>query len=147
MYGIFIKMYVFISKTFVNYHFCIITLIIYPLAIFKNKIAKIGGVIISGIIIIIVAILCIINPPIYRTTLFSNGEKYQFDDSYKVYLKDKSYGDLSIRYEDGIEDWMVYAEFKKAGKTEMILESPTGEKKEFDISIRRDKYTINEKNK
>ena len=125
--------------------FCIITLIIYPLAIFKNKIAKIGGSIISGIIIILVVILCIINPPIYKTILFSNGEKYQFDDSYKVYLKDKKYGDLSIRYEDGIEDWIVHAEFKKAGKTEMILESPTGEKRIFDISIRRDKFTINEK--
>ncbi len=125
--------------------FCIITLIIYPLAIFKNKIAKIGGSILSGIIIIIVAILCIINPPIYRTTLLPNGETYQFDDTYKVYLKDKKYGDLSIRYEDGIEDWMVYAEFKKAGKNEMILESPTGEKRIFDISIRRDKFTINKK--
>ena len=125
--------------------FCISTLIIYPLAIFKNKIAKYGGLIISCLLIIGVAIICIINPPVYSTTVLSNGSKYTFDDSYKVYLLDKKYGDLSIKYEPGIEDWMVHAEFKKAGKTIMVLESPDGNKTLFDISIRRDTYSIKEK--
>ncbi|MBQ9314320.1 MAG: hypothetical protein IJ220_04875 [Clostridia bacterium] len=126
--------------------FCISVLIIYPLAIFKNKIGKIGGVIISSILIIAFTILCMINPPIYSTEILSNGEKYQFDDTYRVYLIDDKFGDLSIKYEPGIEDWMIHAEFKKAGKTEMILESPDGKKTEFDISIRRNTYTIKEKN-
>jgi len=127
--------------------FCMSTLIIYPLAIFKNKIAKIGGLITSGILIILIAVLCILNPPIYSTDILVNGEKYQFDDSYKVYLVDKKYGDLSIKYETGLEEWMVHAEFKKAGKTEFVLESPNGTKILFDISIRRDTYTIKEKSK
>ncbi len=126
--------------------FCISVLIIYPWAIFKNKIGKIGGVIISSILIIAFTILCMINPPIYSTEILSNGEKYQFDDTYRVYLIDDKFGDLSIKYEPGIEDWMIHAEFKKAGKTEMILESPDGKKTEFDISIRRNTYTIKEKN-
>lgn len=73
------------------------------------------------------------------------GDKYEFDDSYKVYLTDKKYGDLSIRYEDALDGWMVYAEFKKAGKTEFVLEAPDGQKKIFDVTIARDKYTLKEK--
>ena len=126
--------------------FCIISLIIYPLGIFKNKIAKIGGLIISGLLIIIITVLCIIKPPIYSTILISNGDKYTFDDSYTVYLTDKKYGDLSIKYDNGIDDWMIYAEFKKAGNTELVLSSPDGKKTVFDISISRNAYTLKEKN-
>ena len=124
--------------------FCIVTLIIYPLAIFKNKIAKYGGLIVSVILIITVVILCIVKPPIYSTDLMSNGENYTFDNTYKVYLIDKKYGDLSIRYENGIEDWMVHADFKKAGKTKFVLESPNGEKRSFDITIQRNAYYFEE---
>ncbi|MBR1417089.1 MAG: hypothetical protein IJ572_04655 [Bacilli bacterium] len=126
--------------------FCIITLIVYPLAIFKNKKIKLVGGIISGIIIIAISVLCFINPPIYSTDILSSGENYQFDDTYKVYLNDSKYGNLSIKYEDGIEAWMVHADFKKSGKTEFVLESPDGKKTTFDIYIRRDKYSITEKN-
>lgn len=126
--------------------FCICALIIYPLAIFNNKIAKIGGLIISSVLIVIMTILCIINPPIYSTDILGNGEKYQFDDTYRVYLTDDKYGDLSIRYEKGVEDWFVHADFKKAGKTEFVLESPDGEKTTFDITIKRDTYKVVEKN-
>ena len=40
---------------------------------------------------------------------------------------------------------MVHADFIKAGKTEFVLESPNGEKRVFDLSIRRDTYDVNEK--
>lgn len=125
--------------------FCLTTLIIYPLIIFKNKIAKYGGLFISCLLIISLTILCIMDPPVYSTDILSNGEEYQFDDSYKVYLVDKEYGDLSVKYEAGIEDWVIHAEFKKSGKTEFVIESPDGKKTLYNISIRRDTYTINEK--
>ena len=125
--------------------FCLVTLIIYPLVIFKNKKIKITGEIISGIIIVAMTILCFVNPPIYSTDILGDGEKYKLDDSYKVYLTDEKYGELSIKYEPNIEDWVIHAEFKKAGKTELVLESPDGKKKVFDISIKRDTYTIKEK--
>ena len=126
--------------------FCLVTLIIYPLVIFKNKKIKLIGGIISAIIIVVMTILCFVNPPVYSTEILANGEKYQFDDSYKVYLVDKKFGELSIKYEQGIEDWMVHAKFKRAGKTEFVLESPDGKKTVFDISIQRNTYTIKEKN-
>ena len=126
--------------------FCMCALIIYPLAIFNNKKVKISGVIISTILIVLVIVLCIIKPPIYSTDILASGKNYQFDDTYKVYLTDSKYGDLSIKYEDGIEAWMVHAEFKKSGKTEFVLESPTGDKTTFDITIRRDTYDVKKKN-
>ncbi len=123
--------------------FCIITLIIYPLAIFNNKKVKTAGVVISGILVILVGLLCIIKPPIYSTDILSNGGRYKFDSSYKAYLLNKKYGDLKIECED--EDCIIHAEFKKSGKTEFILESPDGKKTKFDMSIRRDKYIVKEK--
>jgi len=120
-------------------------LIIYPLAIFNNKKIKITGVVISSTIIIALTIICMINPPVYSTDILSNGENYHFDDTYKVYLVDEKYGKLSIKYETGIDDYMVHAEFKKAGKTEFILESPDNKKITFDIDIQRDTFTFKER--
>ena len=125
--------------------FCIGVLIIYPLAIFKNKRVKTVGVVISGIIIVAVTIICFIHPPVYSTDILLSGEKYQFDNTYKVYLNDNRYGNLYIKYEDSIETWMVHADFKKSGKTEFVLESADGKKMVFDILIRRNTYTIKEK--
>lgn len=141
----------YLSKTMISFPrhilttiFCFATLIVYPLYIFKNKKIKIAGVIISGILIAFITIYCFLKPPVYSTDILANGEKYQFDDTYKVYLTDKKYGELSIKYESGIEDWMVHADFKKAGKTKFILESPNGEKKIFNIKIKRDTYDVSE---
>lgn len=124
--------------------FCLVTLVIYPLAIFENKKVKITGEIISVLIIVVVSVLCFIKPPKYSTDILASGEKYQFDDTYKVYMEDSKFGDLSIKYEDGIETWVVYAEFKKAGKTEFVLESQNGEKKVFDLTIKMDTYSVKE---
>ena len=128
--------------------FCFVTIIIYPLAIFKNKKIKIAGVVISAIIVITMTILTLLNPPIYDTIILTNGGKMgiSFDDTYKAYLSDKSYGELIIKYDENFEDWVINAKFKKAGKTEMIIESPNGEKTELNLSIRRDKYDIDVKN-
>ena len=124
--------------------FCISTLIIYPLVIFNNKKIKITGVIISILIIIIMVIICILKPPIYETDILLSGEKYQFDDTYKVSLDNSKYGDLEIIYNDGIECYIVHAKFKKAGKTIFILESPEGNKQLFDLVIKYDTYSIDE---
>ena len=125
--------------------FCIVTLVIYPLAIFNNKKIKITGLIISILIIIAGAIICFVEPPVYSTDILADSEELYFDDTYKVNIADKKYGDLSIIYIESIESWMVHAEFKKAGTTEFVLESPDGEKKEYSLTIRRDTYSVKEK--
>ena len=124
--------------------FCIATLIIYPLYIFNNKKIKIAGVIISMLIILSMTGLCLAKPEVYTTDILISGGKYRFDDTYKAYLEDNKYGDLSLQYEDNLDTWIVHAEFKKAGNTKVILESPDGKKTRFNISIKRNTYDIKE---
>ena len=124
--------------------FIVATLIIYPLFIFKNKKIKTAGVIISALIIIAMTGLGIYKPEVYSTDILTSGNKYTFDDTYKVYLEDDKYGDLSFRYEEVFDDWTVHAEFKRAGKTKVILESPDGKKKKFNINIGRTTFEIKE---
>lgn len=127
--------------------FCVVTMYIYVLFIFKNKKIKIAGIIINTLIIIAMTILVFFNRTVYNTTVFVSGGEagITFDDSYKFYLKDDKYGDLHVTYNENIQDYVVNAEFKKTGKTEIIVETPEGDKKEFEIDIKRDKFDINEK--
>ncbi len=125
--------------------FCLTTLIIYPLYIFKNKKVRIAGIIISIIIIITMSIFATANKSMYNTTiLISSPEKVIFDNTYKVSLEDEKYGKVFIVYEKNIEDYMVNAEFNKTGKTKFIIESPQGEKHIFDLTINRSSYHIEE---
>ena len=123
--------------------FCICAMIIYPLYIFENKKIKIVGVVISSLLIIAITIYGFINPYHYRTQIMSNGEKYKFDDTYKVYLEEK-YGKAEIVYIESIEDYMVKVDFIKEGKATLTLEDPDGNKKKYEINIKRDTYDINE---
>ena len=122
--------------------FCACAMILYPLAIFENKKIKTVGAAIGGVAVIVITVICLLNPPVYSTEIMGNGEGYQFDDSYTAYLADEKYGDVEIRYDDGAEDYMLHAKFKRAGDTVLTLVSPTGEKEEYDLHIERNKYEI-----
>ena len=142
----------YLSKTMFSfpYHllttlFCLITLIIYPIAIFNNKKNKVVGIVISILIIIVMTGFALSKPSVYNTTIFVNGENYKFDDTYKVYLTDESFGKVYIVFEKNIDDYMVNAEFKKAGKAELVLESPKGEKEIYEIDIKDHTYSVNKK--
>ena len=142
----------YLSKTMFSfpYHllttlFCLITLIIYPIAIFNNKKNKIVGIVISILIIIVMTGFALSKPSVYNTTIFVNGENYKFDDTYKVYLTDESFGKVYIVFEKNIDDYMVNAEFKKTGKAELVLESPKGEKEIYEIDIKDHTYSVNKK--
>ena len=125
--------------------FCIITMIIYPLYIFKNKIIRIVGVVISSVLILLCTVLVLMDPPVYQTQILSNKEESPFDMTYKVYLTDSKYGDVEIIYMDSIEDYMIQAKFKRRGKTTLILESPSGDKTEYSVDIKRYTYDIEKK--
>lgn len=128
--------------------FCLVTIIIYPISIFKNKKIRITGVTISILIILTATILTLgTEKTTYNTTILvsGGGAGIIFDDSYKVYLSDEKYGKVYIVYEENIEDYMVNAEFKKIGKTEFIIESSEGEKTVFDLDIERTSYHIKKK--
>lgn len=125
--------------------FCVVTMFLYPLAIFDSRRIKTAGVIVSGVLVAAITVACLLHPPVYSTTLLSSSGEFFFDDTYQVSLADSRYGEVRIEYSKELEDYAVQAEFKRAGHTTLILESPDGEKKEFDVTIERTTYEVTEK--
>ena len=138
--------YSFFPNHLLSTLFCASTMIIYPLFIFKNKNIKRVGLIISIIILLGTSIWAFSSKKsYYNTTILTSGGSIgvEFDNTYKAYLEDDSYGTLEIVYEKNIESYMVNAAFTKTGHTKAILESPSGEKTYFDLEIQRSSYDIN----
>lgn len=125
--------------------FCIITLIIYPLYLFNNKKIKTVGLSISILLIIAATIICFVDPPVYSTQVLSSNSEHYFDDTYRVYLTNKKVGDVEIKYIDSIEEYMIDAKFKRAGKTDLVIEGPNGDKQIYTLDVIRNSYNINKK--
>lgn len=147
-FGFLREAYSFFPNHLLSTLFCAFTMIIYPLYIFKNKKIKMIGLTISIILLIVFSILAFSSEKdFYNTTILISGSELagEFDDSYKVSLKDSEYGQVYIVYEKNIEDYMVNAKFNKTGHTEFILESPDGQKTVYDLTIERSSYDIKRK--
>ena len=126
--------------------FCAAAMIIYPIAIFTDKKIKTVGALIGVALVIALTVIGIMKPPIYSTEIMGSSEEYAFDDTYKVSLADEEYGDVEVIYIESIENYMVHAEFKKAGETVLIMESHDGEKKEYNLIIEKDTYEVTPRN-
>ena len=79
--------------------FCITTLILYPLVIFRNRKVKTIGLIISSLIVVAMIFLSLQKPIVYSTEILSDSDECHFDNTYKVYLTDEKYGDVNIYYD------------------------------------------------
>ena len=128
----------------INTLFVVASFIIYPLFLFSNKKLKYIGISLSVIIMLIFGIKPLLTPSTYDTTLKCETETLKYDDTYKAYLEDSSYGDLSIVYMDSIECYCINASFKKPGDTKIVLESPDGDKEYFNIHIGKMTYSFDE---
>ncbi len=131
-------------KHLINTIFVVASFIIYPLFLFKNKIIKYIGLTLSIIIMLVFGIYPLLKPSTYDTTLKCETETLKYDDTYKAYLEDSSYGDLNIEYMDSIECFCIHASFKKPGDTKVVLESPDGDKEYFNIHIGKKTYSFDE---
>ena len=120
-------------------------MILYPVAIFENKKIRTVGAARGALAVIVLTALCLLNPPVYSTEIFGNGEEHRFDDSYTVYLADEKYGNVEIRYLDSVEAYMLHADFKRSGDTVLTMVSPSGEKTEYDLHIERDTFEVTER--
>jgi len=123
--------------------FCAITMIFYPIFIFNDKKPKMIAFIVSILIFVFMSGFTLLNRTVYNTiVLVSDEETIVFDDSYKVYLDNDKFGSVKIVYDDNLEDYRVDAEFKKAGKTKIVLEDTEGNKTIYDIDIKRDSFDL-----
>ena len=122
--------------------FCAGAAIIYPLCILKNKLIRIIGVVISSVGILLFTVLNLINPPTYSTSFLSTDSLSGDKTAYKLYFTDSKYGNVYLKWEKGIEDYMVFADFKKEGSTILIIEDPEGNQIKYNIDIKRDTYKV-----
>ena len=122
--------------------FCIFVMILYPNVLFNNKKIKITGSIISVLLTIGVCILVAFNPYKYSTEILSSIDGKDITNEYKVSLEDSSYGDVNMKYIDSIEAYMVHADFKKGGKTKLIVVTPQDKTIKYDLIIEMDKYNL-----
>lgn len=124
--------------------FCVATLLLYPLVIFKDRKLKIAGIIVSSLIIIVMTFLSLKTPIVYSTEVLSDGDEYHFDNTYKVHLADEKYGDVNIQYNESLGTYMIHADFKHAGETELIIEEPNEKIKKYNLNVGMNTYTLEE---
>lgn len=122
--------------------FCLITMILYPLCIFNNKKIKIASLIISILIIIGLTTYAFTHKKIYDATLLANGSKnINLTEKSKAYLE-KNIGKVCIKYEEGLEDYILNGEFTKVGKTKLIIIDENNKKTEFNLTIKSDSFNL-----
>ena len=125
--------------------FCAAAILIYPNVLFNNKKIKVVGTVISALLIIVLSVFTAVNPLKYSAEILSAVDGENITNEYQVSLADDKYGDVSIEYIESIDSYMVHADFKKKGKTELIIKTPDGTTKRYDLSIELSNYEIKEK--
>lgn len=123
--------------------FCAVAMILYPIVLFHNKTIKTIGAGISSLIIIGILIFSILNPYKYSTEILYEVDNKEITNEYQVSLKDCKFGEVYI--DDSTGSCVVNAVFKKRGKTELLVETPEGETKEYVLTIEKDTYKLIEK--
>ena len=119
--------------------FCACGMILYPAAIFSDRRIRTVGAAVGAAGVIILTVLGILHPPVYSTELLSGASVPGLSDACTASLADARFGSVGVVYFEQLEEYMVHADFKRAGKTVLTLEFPDGEKREYDLTI--DLYT------
>ena len=128
--------------------FCALTLLIYPVYIFReNKKVRTAGLILSVVILLAASVYGVLDKRshTYDTSLLLSGSEttgIEYDDTYRVYLEDEAYGTVRIGYEEALQGYLIYASFTKTGDTVLVLESPDGQQYRYDLTVQRSSYTV-----
>lgn len=125
--------------------FCLITLVLYPLCIFNNKRNRVISLVISLLIIIVFTIMAFSDKKVYNATLLANGSyDVIFDDNSIVYL-DNDIGDVYIRYDEGLMDYVIEGNFRREGTVNLVLIDKNGERVVFEVNVGNDTFDIKRK--
>ncbi len=127
--------------------FCAVTVILYPLCIFGNKPVRRTGLAVSLAVLAVMTVLALASGRnVYRTALLVNNGSLgvQFDGNWQASLEDERLGTVSVGFNEQLQDYLVNAELTGEGTTHLILESPEGEKRVFEVVIHRTSFDIRE---
>lgn len=122
--------------------FCAFGMIFYPVLIFDDKRIQLTGAAIGSVLVIALSAICFMRPPVYSAEILGTTENRKITENCKVSFADPKYGDVSIVYEPNIDEYMVRADFKKAGDTVLTLEMEDGTVRVYDVHIERDTYSV-----
>ena len=122
--------------------FCAFGMIFYPVLIFDDKRIQLTGAAIGSVLVIALSAICFMRPPVYSAEILGTTENRKITENCKVFFADPKYGDVSIVYEPNIDEYMVRADFKKAGDTVLTLEMEDGTVRVYDVHIERDTYSV-----
>ena len=127
--------------------FCVVSMFLLVLGIFKNKKLKLVGVIINVVILISATVIALLNPTVLHTTLVGDGgsEGAVVKKNYTAELENSSLGSVNIIYDEGYDGYLVDAAFVKGGKTVLTITAPDGKKQLFDVNINEDGAHVNAK--
>lgn len=125
--------------------FCAVSMVLYPNVIFNNKKIRIAGSVISALLVCVVSVYVAMHPMTYSTEILSSIDGKDITNEYSVSLADEKYGDVRVDYIKSIDTYMVHADFKKKGRTELIVNTPDGEVKKYDLTIELYSYKVTEK--
>ena len=127
--------------------FCVVSMFVYVLGIFKHKKIKLAGVIASVVILIGATVVALMNPTVLQTTLVGDGgsEGAVVKENYTAQLDDKRFGNTSVVYDEGYGGYLVNANLVKGGKTVLTITAPDGTKQTFDVLIDEDGARVSAK--
>ena len=60
-------------------------------------------------------------------------------------MTEEKYGEVSVEYVEELDTYTVHADFRKRGKTELVVTTPEEETKRYDLSIGLFTYDLKEK--
>ena len=128
----------------IDFIFVVFTLIMYPLVLFDAKLLKYIGLTISILLALFFGMKVILDRPTYEPSIRCSSEENPYNENYKVYLEDKKYGEVFLKYEERIDAYCLQGKFIKSGKTKLTIEDPNGKKRVYDLKIGQTSYTLSE---
>ena len=139
-YGFLSEAYAFFPNHLLTAIFCAVTMILYSLFIFDNKVLRIIETVISLILIIGLTSLVVFQPKTTYHTQFGI-ENVEIKENTKVWLEDSKYGTLTTKYEENLEEYLIDANFTDTGATKIYVQNDD-KKCEANITINRYSYEI-----
>ena len=125
--------------------FCAGAMLLYPNAIFNDRKIKTVGTAVSALLIALLTVMAVVRPHRYSTDILSSVDGADITSEYRVSLADDRYGDVSLAYMESIDAYVVHADFKKKGETELVIGMPDGTTRSYGLRIDMNSYQIKEK--
>lgn len=124
--------------------FCIAQVFVLIYCIFSKKKERIIGFSVSALLTLVIIIYVICSPMTYKTILMSTSDNVNFNENWQVYIENENLGRVYITKYDGADFYVINGEFKKAGKTTLILVDENKNEYVYELSVGNKTYDIKE---